>query len=261
MKKYSAYIILFGGLITFYSFALPWHDNFSGAQLANSGGATIITGILILTCVIFGSCFSILNRERSWNTVSKLLVWINSCVVLFLAFLFLDSLGMNFSILVFPLLLFGIIVYITNRAVFLTYWKTVLVLIFGSGSILFCMYLVPFIVEYSINFIAINFIGTLTIIGISIYRLFRPPPYNLFSNFLLILCCGIGLSTFLIIFLGKSLSLIIVGDSLYTPQNTPQNGIFLMAIGYITAIIGTLSNIKHIRAQKIQEEHNEIMDS
>ena len=58
-------------------------------------------------------------------------------------------------------------------------------------------------------------------------------------------------------FFGKSLTLNIDGDSQYIPQY----GLFLMAIGSITAIIGTLSHIKHIDVQEIQEEQNEIADS
>lgn len=218
--------------------------------------------------MILGLSFRILDKETSWNTVSKLFILMISCVVLLIVIFFLDRnftkysdiilrFGLNVFILLFILLLFGIIVYITNRAVFLLYWKTVLALIFGGGAILSCIYIVPFITEYRINFIVINFIGTLTIIGISISRLFRAPPYKFFSNFLLILCCGIGLSIFLIMFFGSNLYLEIDGNSL----EIPQYGLFLMAIGSITAIIGTLSHIKHIDGHKIQEEQNEIVDS
>lgn len=268
MKKNSANITLYGGFISFFSFALPWQGNYTGAHLANSGVATIITGTLICMFVIIAMSFSTLNKETSWNTVSKLFVLITSCVVLLIVIFFLDRsftkysviilrLGLNIFILLFILLLFGIIVYITNRAVFLSYWKTILALFFGGGAILACMYIVPFIAEYGINFIVINFIGILTIIGISISRLFRAPPYKFFSNFLLILCSGIGLSIFLIMFFGSNLFLEIDGISL----NIPQFGLFLMAIGSIIAIVGTLSHIKHVDVQKIQEEHNEITDS
>lgn len=269
MKKNSANITLLGGFIAFFSFSLPWQGNYTGAHLANSGVATIITSTLICMFVIIGMSFSTLNKETSWNTVSKFFVLITSCVVWFIVIFFLSmnfteysdiilKLGLNiFIFLFFILFLFGIIVYITNRAVFLSYWKTILALIFGGGAILACMYIVPLIAEYGINFIVINFIGILTIIGISISRLFRAPPYKFFSNLLLILCSGIGLSIFLIMFFGSNLYLEIDGNSL----DIPQFGLFLMAIGSITAIIGTLSHIKHIDVQKIQEAQNEIMDS
>ena len=130
MKKNSANITLLGGIISFLSYALPWQNNYTGAHLANSGEATIIiTGVLIFACVIFGSCFSILNRETSWNTASKFLLLMISSLVLLIVILLLNSnftnytvrvfrLGMNIFILVFVLLLFGIIVYISNRTVF-----------------------------------------------------------------------------------------------------------------------------------------------
>ena len=67
MKQYSRFITVIGGILAFFSFALPWESDLSGAQLANGGG-TLITILLVVALAFIGVSIYMLNRYTSWNS-------------------------------------------------------------------------------------------------------------------------------------------------------------------------------------------------
>ncbi|MDE0086804.1 MAG: hypothetical protein OXU23_13885 [Candidatus Poribacteria bacterium] len=263
MKKYSRLITLIGGILAFFSFALPWEEDLSGAQLAN-GGDTLVTILLIVALAFICISIYILNRSTSWNLMSKIVALILSGIGLFLYLLFFEAtisgrFASNISrisavviVFILALAVFGVCVYVANRHVYRTSWRPLLALILGGIGVLFCF--IPILsVDSRINFILIAFFAALTITGASIFRLIRQPPWKSWSTFLVLISSSVGLCCFLILFFGISLKIAIGGRRLYDPGY----GTFLAAVGYILAMISVLSFIEKAdspESQSIQEE-------
>jgi hypothetical protein len=265
MKQYSRFITLIGGIFAFFCFALPWDADYSGAELANLGKGTLITILLIVILAFIGISIYMLNRYTSWNPMSKIVALTLSSIALFLYLLFFEAtiIGRFVSnvsrisavIIVFILALavFGISVYVANRHVFRTYWRPVLALIVGSIGILFCFFPILTSFNRGINFIIIAFIAALTITGASIFRLIRHPPWKSWSTFLVLISSSVGLCCFLILFLGDSLNIEMGGSRLYSPRY----GAFLTAVGYILAMISTLSSLEKLDSSESQGTQEE----
>jgi len=96
MKQYSRLIILVGGVIALFSFALPWGDDDSGVELANDSlhsNAYVFSVRLMFFAallIIFTSLF--LYRE-SIVRISKFFVYLSSIVglICFFVLFFADS--------------------------------------------------------------------------------------------------------------------------------------------------------------------------
>ena len=86
MKQYSRLISLAGGVISFFSFSLPWEGSVTGIKLANhssgDGGGLIVTAFIASLIII--SVNLMLNRKTIWKSwVSKIVVFISSIIGLF----------------------------------------------------------------------------------------------------------------------------------------------------------------------------------
>lgn len=77
MKKYSRFITFSSGLLTFFSFGLPWIRDASGIDLANSdaGGFIIISFIASLVVIL-----------TSLIGMSRILIIVSCCIGLFCLF-------------------------------------------------------------------------------------------------------------------------------------------------------------------------------
>ncbi len=77
MKKYSRFITFGSGLLSFFSFGLPWIDDTSGIYLANSdaGGFIVISFIVCLVVILT----SLIGMSRN-------LVIVSCCIGLFCLF-------------------------------------------------------------------------------------------------------------------------------------------------------------------------------
>ena len=168
MKQYSRFITVIGGILAFFSFALPWESDLSGAQLANGGG-TLVTILLVVALAFIGISIYTLNRYTSWNPMSKIVALILSSIGLFSYLLFFEqTIGGRFVsnisrisavviVFILALAVFSVSVYVANRHVFRTSWRPVLVLILGSIGVLFCFIPILASFESGINFILIAF--------------------------------------------------------------------------------------------------------
>lgn len=269
MKQYLYLITVAGGILAFFSFALPWEVDFSGAQLANVSEGTVVTILLTVALAFIGISIYMLNRSTSWHPLSKISGLIVSSFVLFLYILFFevaisDRFVSNISkistiviVFILALAVFGICVYVANRHVYRTSWRPVLALIIGGTGILSCFILMLTSSENRINFILIAFFAALTITGISIFRLIRQPPWKSWSTFLVLLSSSVGLCCFLILFFGFTLNIEIGDRSLYDPGY----GAFLTAVGYILAMIGVLSSLEKADSPESQGTQEEKLDS
>ncbi|RKU10777.1 hypothetical protein C6501_13485 [Candidatus Poribacteria bacterium] len=269
MKQYSPFITLSGGILAFFSFALPWEDNLSGAQLANGFGDTLVTMLLIVALAFISISVCMLNRFTSWNPISKIVALTLSSIGLFLYLLFFEAtisgrfvssisrISAVVIVFIFALAVFGISVYVANRHVFLTSWRPVLALIVGSIGILSCF--IPILTSFygGVNFILIAFFAALTITGISIFRLIRQPPWKSWSTFLVLISSSVGLCCFLILFFGISLNIAIGERRFYDPGY----GAFLTAVGYIFAMIGILSSLETANNSASQNTREEEVNS
>ena len=264
MKQHSRLITLIGGILAFFSFALPWEDDLSGAQLAN-GGDIWVTIAIIAALAFIGISIYMLNRYTSWNPMSKIVALTLSSIGLFLYLLFFDAtisgrFVSNISrisaiaiVFIVALAVFGISVYVANRHVYQTSWRPVLALILGSIGILSCF--IPILASFDrgINFIMIAFIAALTITSVSIFVLVRQPSWKSWSTYLVLISSSVGLCCFLILFFGIRLNIAIGDRRLYDPGY----GAFLAAVGYILAMIGVLSFIEKVNNPESQNPREE----
>lgn len=248
--KYSRWMTLIGGILAFFSFALPWDNELSGAELANTGEGTLVTIAIIVAIGLFLISISLLNRNTSWQFASIVVALIISGILLFLFILFADVLiGSRYEtaisrinaiaiLFVLALSLFGVSIYVSNRFVFKTFWRIGLALVLGSIGVLSIISLIYASINSGINFIIIDFIGAVTIIGVSIFVLIWQPSWKSISTFLILISSSVGLCCFLVLFVSDSLHLKFEGDFLFRPRY----GAFLTAIGYILAIIGAFGS-------------------
>ncbi len=93
MKQYSRLISLVGGVISFFSFALPWVEDSSGFKLANISSSNSNVGfvviVFIVTLIIIVTSL-ILNRQTFLKVlISRIIVMICCGIGLFcLSYLF-----------------------------------------------------------------------------------------------------------------------------------------------------------------------------
>ena len=271
MKQHSHLIILVGGLLAFFCFALPWSNDDSGALLANSGEGTLVTILLIFSLTLFCISINMLNRYTTWKPFSKIIALFVTHLSLFFFFiivniiigniissgrseiltlsqiLFSTFIG-NIFLFIITLVIIGICVYVANPYVYQEFWRGTLSLILGGVSIWLCIVVSLSIKNIGINIFVLSLITALTITGFSIYRLIRQSTWQSWSTFIILISSGVGLCIFLILFFGQSLNLMIGSHSLYNPQY----GAFLTAIGYLLAIIGVLSCIETKESQETQ---------
>lgn len=79
MKHYSRFITLAGGILAFFSFALPWDDDYLGVEYVNMSFNTI-TVMFFASLAVIGISL-ILNRKEPWKAgASKVLVIISSYI-------------------------------------------------------------------------------------------------------------------------------------------------------------------------------------
>ena len=258
MKKYQYFLGIIGGILAFFCFALPWDSDSSGANLANSGGDTLITIVFISILVSLISSVYVLKQHSPWNYLSIIAALIMSSIAHFLYVMFFDAFfagilfsgfGRFVSILFIYVLVFGIlstIIYLANRSLFQEYWRLAVGLLLGSIGIISCFILI--LVNYDrhnipgttsdsgINFIIISFIASVAIVGVSIYRFIHESEWKTWSSFFVIFSSGVGICCFLFLFLGDSLDLKINSDYL----TDPKYGAFLTTVGYILSMIGVL---------------------
>ena len=270
MLKYSRLITLIGGILAFFSFALPWDNEISGAEFANTGEDTLVIIAIIAAIGLCGISIYMLNRYTTWQPMSKITAVIISGMALFFYILICDTLvSTSYAsrnsrlsaiaiIFILAISLFGISIYVSNRHVYMAFWRIGLALVIGSIGILSCFFLIILGVSretnFIINFIMIDFIAAVTIIGFSIFMLLRQPPWKSWSTRLVLLSSSIGLCCFFILFLADSLHLKFEGDFLIKPRY----GAFLTAIGYILAIIGVFGSLETINKSTTQDMLEEV---
>ena len=126
MKQYSRFITLTGGMLAFFSFALPWKHTYSGAMLANGRGWPI-TLAFIASSIVVGIGYYVLSQKSRDNprlitlglimSGLGLLCWVVTLIQ------FLES-RINFITISFvaSLIIIGITIYTLNRQ---TPWKSI----------------------------------------------------------------------------------------------------------------------------------------
>ena len=148
MKQHSLLITLAGGILAFFSFALPWTDNQSGTMLAaDEGGLATIVSIVALTIV--GSCFYLILRKPDIRHGLRALAIIITpfglifCVIWFGIF-YTEGWEINIVTISFAaaLVVIGTTIYTLNRQPPRKSWSTYIVLI--SSSIGICYFLILF---------------------------------------------------------------------------------------------------------------------
>lgn len=151
MKQRSLLITLAGGILAFFSFALPWTGNQSGAMFAaDEGGLATIVSIVALTIV--GSCLYLILRKPDIRHGLRALAIIMApfglifCVIWFGAF-YTEGWEINIDTISFAavLVVIGTTIYMLNRQPPRKSWSTYIVLI--SSSVGLCFFLISFFVE------------------------------------------------------------------------------------------------------------------
>lgn len=147
MKQYPRFITLIGGILAFFSFALPWKHTYSGVVLANGRGWHT-TLVFIVSSIVVGVGYYVLNRKSRDNPLLITLALIMSglgilcCVISFIQFF--ES-GINFITISFiaSLIIVGTTIYMLNRQ---TAWKSIptLVILISSGVGLICFLILLF---------------------------------------------------------------------------------------------------------------------
>ena len=250
MKEYSYSLVLIGGILAFFGFGLPWNSDTSGANLANSGGDTLITIAFIAIFVLLISNIYIFKRHSNLNYFSIIITTIVSSIIYLMITTFLVAIFdigpfsplrgffVLLPIYILVLVILGVIVYLIDQSLFKRYWRYGVGLFLGSVSLVFGFFLMIWIIdesyEFEINFIVISFIASVTIISVSTYRLIHQSIWKSWSTFFVLINCSVGLLCFLILFLGDSFDLTIDGQSL----NKLTYGAFLSAVGYILSMVG-----------------------
>lgn len=268
MNKHSHALVLIGGIIAFFGFGLPWNSDVTGADIANSGGDTLITIIFIAIFVLFFSSIYILKRNSNQNYFLIIITLILSSFIYAVSTITLvgifnispfSPLGAFPATLLINILMLGIlsvIVYMIDQSFFQRYWQYVVGLFLGSVSLALGLFLVFEIIEIidspgfpgnspeiEINFIIIAFIAAITAITVSTYRLIHNSGWKSWSTFFVLFSCSVGLLCFLILFLGESVDLTIDGEYL----DNPQYGAFLSAVGYILSMVGVFCSFETVK--------------
>ncbi|MDE0086805.1 MAG: hypothetical protein OXU23_13890 [Candidatus Poribacteria bacterium] len=147
MKQYSRFITLTGGILAFFSFALPWKHIYSGAMLANGRGWPI-TLAFIASSIVVGIGYFVLSQKSRDNprlitlglimSGLGLLCWVVTLIQ------FLES-RINFITISFvaSLIIIGITIYTLNRQ---TPWKSIptKLLLISSSVGLICFFILFF---------------------------------------------------------------------------------------------------------------------
>ncbi|MDE0315175.1 MAG: hypothetical protein OXM61_09750 [Candidatus Poribacteria bacterium] len=147
MKQYSRFITLTGGMLAFFSFALPWKHTYSGAMLANGRGWPI-TLAFIGSSIVVGVGYYVLSQKSRDNprlitlglimSGLGLLCWVVTLIQ------FLES-RINFITISFvaSLIIVGITIYTLNRQ---TPWKSIptKLLLISSSVGLICFFILFF---------------------------------------------------------------------------------------------------------------------
>ncbi len=267
MNKHSHALVLIGGIIAFFGFGLPWNSDETGADIANSGGDTLITIAFMAIFVLIICSIYILKRNSNQNYFSMIATLILSSMIYAVITTFFinifdisprSPLGAFFLMLLINSLLLGILsvtVYMIDQSFFHRYWRYVVGLFLGSVSLVLGLFLVIEIIEIiespgfprnspeiEINFVIIAFIAAITTIIASTYRLIHSSGWKSWSTFFVLFSCSVGLLCFLILFLGESVDLTIDGEYLYNPQY----GAFLSAVGYILSMVGVFCSYETV---------------
>ena len=261
MQQHSRLITLIGGILAFFSFALPWDADYSGAELANIGEGTLVTIALIASLVFIGISFYMLNRHTSWNPVSIIVALIISSMLLaFFSFFIIEIVNSRIEAIIIlfiaAIAIFGISAYLSKYRLSLTPF-ILLILIGGSIGTISCLIVVFRFLDSGFNFIIISFIASLAIISVGTFRLIQHPPWKSWSTFLVLISSSVGLCCFLILFLGNSLNIEMGGNRLYSPRY----GAFMTAVGYILAMIGVLGSLAKANNSEYQGTQEEEVNS
>lgn len=147
MKQYSRFITLIGGILAFFSFALPWKHTYSGAVLANDSGWPVALAF-IASSIVVGVGYYVLNRKSRDNPQLITLGLIMSGLGLLFSVVtiiqFFES-GINFITISFvaSLVIIGATVYMFNRQ---TPWKSIptTVVLISSSVGLICFLILFF---------------------------------------------------------------------------------------------------------------------
>lgn len=69
MRNYARYITLLGGLLTFFSFALPWGEAYSGVEIANDGFHLVLVILFAFFTLIGFGIYVFRSNSRTLGTV------------------------------------------------------------------------------------------------------------------------------------------------------------------------------------------------
>ncbi len=265
MKQYSRLIILVGGVLALFSFALPWDDSHSGAVLANSGEATLLTIGLVaaLTLLVIG--IYKLKRQSKLNLTSVIMITLaSSLFIVMMTLLFLAIIGVWGSFILIQFMTFlGIIVVIAFvcKLIFSLNSAGILAIVLYNIGLSSGFVLVLNSIDKGFNIFIISFIATLTMIGVGIFRYIKETQWRSWSTFLVLMSSSMGICCFLVLFLGDSLNFK-VGDNYLT---NPRYGGFVAVIGFILALIGVfccmettnVTDYQYIHENKTKSNGNE----
>ena len=147
------------------------------------------------------------------------------------------------------ILLSGIYLLRQRRTVNPRLFPLALLMVF-VGSIFGVVYFLQLFTA-GINFITVSFVATIVIVATAIYVLSRHTSQSITSRVVLIFCCYVGLTCFLILFFGGSMNF----DSNNRIDNT-KYGAFITAIGYIIVLLDQLRLTKtenNLQTDNMQE--------
>lgn len=171
--QYPRFISLVGGIIAFFSFAMPWESNYSGLKLAN-GISGIITIVFLVSIYIICINTYLISVKSNFNpvfiTVSFIIGLIGTygCLVTFARN---SDVNLNYVTIAFiaSLMIIGAIIYMLNRQ---SPWRSLPTLWVVINSIIgLCCFLVMMFGEYLnivVNVIHIddlNYGASLTAVG------------------------------------------------------------------------------------------------
>lgn len=144
MKQYSRFITLFGGILAFFSLALPWESNYSGLLLANGKGG-IITFVFIVSLYIIGMNIYLISTRSHYNSLFitiALIVGLIGTYGSIVNFSGNSDVNINYVTIAFiaSWVVIGTSIYMLNRR---THWKSLLRLWVVISSIVgLCCFLV-----------------------------------------------------------------------------------------------------------------------
>ena len=144
MKQHSRFISLVGGIIAFFSFALPWESRYSGLELANGLGGVITIVFIVSLFFICINIYLIFAKSNSyhWGNTFVFIIGLVGTYGSIVVFSRNREININYVTIAFiaSLVTIGTSIYMLNRQSPYRSLPTLWVLI--SSFIGFCCFLI-----------------------------------------------------------------------------------------------------------------------